>query len=349
VLVLEQADQVGASWRERYDHLHLNTVRRLSHLPGLGIPRRYGRWPSKDNFVDYLETYQRHFSVPIQPKTTVERVEPANGSWSLKTSGGTFTAKSVVVATGYMREPVVPDWPGRGNYSGELIHSVAYRNPGPHKGRDVLVVGTGNSGADIALDLAQHGAGRIWSAVRSGPNIVKAETLGLPYSLTTLLAEPLPGRLIDTLGRIIQRLSVGDLSRYGIPAPQVGAHTSIVRDIHVPIVDFGFVGQIKRRRIQVVPAVEALDKDEVVLAGGARFQPDAVIAATGYRPALDPLVGHPGVLLSNGRPTVHGAECHALAPELYFIGFRDSFGGQLREIGRQAKALASRIAARKAH
>ena len=343
-LIVERAGDVGNSWRSRYDHLHLNTVRWLSHLPGLRMPRSYGRWPSKDSFVEYLEQYQRHFALPVQWDTVVERVERANGSWSLKTTGGELSAQRLVITTGYMREPAIPEWPGRDKFAGDLIHSASYRNPTPYIGRNVLVVGTGNSGADIAFDLAKHGAGRVWISVRSGPNIVKAETLGVPYALLARLSAPMPRRLVDFFGKVIQRSSIGDLSRYGIPGPTVGGYTSIVRDLRVPIVDFGFVRQVKQKRIEVVKAVEGFQGSEVLLSGGARLSPDLVVAATGYRPALERLVGGLGVLAPNGRPVVHGARFHASAPRLYFVGFVDALGGQLREMGKQAKALARAIA-----
>ncbi len=342
-VIVEQAECVGASWRSRYDNLHLNTVRWLSHLPGMRIARKYGRWPSRDGFVEYLEEYYRRLLLPVQFGTRVDRIEQRNGNWLLRTSGGEISASNVVIATGHQRVPHLPDWPGRETFSGELIHSASYHSPAPYSGRDVLVVGTGDSGSGIALDLARNRAGRVRIAVRTGPNIVIGDRFGIPAQLLGIISQPLPGRVIDFLGLLSQRISVGNLSKYGIPNPEVGPYTRAIRDYIGPIVDFGFVRAVKRRQIEVVPAVEGFDGGAVILAGGGAVRPDAVIAATGFRPGIEPLVGHLGVLSTAGRPLVHGPQTHANAPGLYFVGYKAEISGNIRQMNIQARKIAGAI------
>jgi cation diffusion facilitator CzcD-associated flavoprotein CzcO len=344
-VIIEQAGAVGGSWRARYDNLHLNTVRWLSHLPGLPIARKYGRWPSRDAFVDYLGEYRDHFRLPVQFGTRVDQVERGDGHWLLRTSAGELSAPYVVIATGHQRVPYLPNWPGRQTFTGDFIHSAFYRNPAPYAGRDVLVVGSGDSGSGIALDLVKNAVGRVRVAVRSGPNIVVGERFGIPAQLLGIISEPLPGRLIDILGLINQRISVGNLSKYGLPSPKLGPYTRSVRDYVGPIVDFGFVRAVKRRQIEVVPAVERFEGAEVLLAGGGRVKPDAVIAATGFRPCLEPLVGHLGVLSAVGRPLVHGSQTHANAPGLYFVGYKAEISGNIRQMSIQARKISRTIAA----
>ncbi|MYR62313.1 NAD(P)-binding domain-containing protein, partial [Streptomyces sp. SID625] len=145
-VALERSDRVGASWRGHYDRLRLHTTRRLSALPGLPIPRRFGRWVARDDVVRYLEKYAEHHELEIVTGVEVSRVErtPDGTGWLLRATGGReLTGTAVVVATGYNHTPRLPDWPGRTAYTGELLHASAYRSPGPYAGRDVLVVGIG--------------------------------------------------------------------------------------------------------------------------------------------------------------------------------------------------------------
>src|SRR4051794_246123 len=176
-VVLERAESVGASWQGRYDSLRLHTVRWLSGLPGAPIPRRYGRWVARDDFVSYLRNYAERFGVRPEFGVEVRRIDQADEGWSVQTSQGERTASAVVVATGYSRVPHLPDWPGRAGFTGTLLHSVDYREPSPYRGQHVLVVGAGNSAAEIAVDLARAGA-RVDLSVRTPPNIMRRDTFG---------------------------------------------------------------------------------------------------------------------------------------------------------------------------
>src|SRR5437773_2293522 len=155
VVVLERGDGVGANWRTRYDGLRLNTVRWLSHLPGLRIPLQMGRWLSRDDYVDYLEQYTKVHQLRIQTGVTVQRIDPGSDArWRVTTDGGIVDASAVVVATGAFDSPVVPSWPGLSRYRGDLRHAGRYRDPGPYVGHHVLVVGAGASGLEISALLA---------------------------------------------------------------------------------------------------------------------------------------------------------------------------------------------------
>jgi cation diffusion facilitator CzcD-associated flavoprotein CzcO len=170
-VVIEEADEVGASWSRHYDRLHLHTVRWLSGLPGLPIPRAYGKWVARDDVRRYLRTYAEHHRLRVDLNTRVTSLERQEDGWLLTTSDKPANVDTVVIATGYNRVPFLPGWSGLDNFAGELLHSSRYRNPRPFVGRTVLVVGTGNSGAEIAADLVEGGAGSVWLAVRTPPNI----------------------------------------------------------------------------------------------------------------------------------------------------------------------------------
>jgi len=280
--VLER-DQVAATWRRHYNRLHLRTVRWLSNLPGLRFSRRHGRWVSRDGVVGYLERYVEHHGIEVRTRVEVRRIDRERDGWALETPAGTLGSRFVVVATGYNHTAWIPDWPGRDDFTGELIHGSEYRNPEPYRGRDVLVVGTGNTGAEIAVDLVEGGAASVRIAMRTPPNIVLRETNGIPAQVTGLLMRHTPARLGDPIARVMQRLTVGDLSEYGMPAPAEGNLTRVRRDDVVPILDVGLVDALKRRQVEAVPGVERFDGSAVILADGPRLEPDAVIAATAAR------------------------------------------------------------------
>jgi cation diffusion facilitator CzcD-associated flavoprotein CzcO len=340
-LVLEAGPALGTAWRERrYDRLRLHTVRSLSGLPGLAIPKAYGRWVARDDFVAYLDDYARRFGLEPRVRSNVRRIEREGGAWRLELADGQLTSRRVVVATGFSNLPWLPDWPGRETFAGELLHSADYRSAEPFRGREVLVVGTGNSGAEIAVDLAEGGASRVRLAVRTPPNIVRRQRFGVPAQLVGIVFGKLPLRTRDPLGRLFRRLSVPDLAPYGLPAPRAG-FTQLVRTGTVPIVDVGLVDAVRAGRVEVVAAVERLAGERVLLADGAAVTPDVVVAATGFRPGLEPLVGHLGVLDERGLPVVHGAATHPAAPGLHFAGIELTLAGLLRTAARDARAVAA--------
>ncbi|GGT00312.1 MULTISPECIES: flavin-containing monooxygenase [Streptomyces] len=374
-VVVEKADEVGASWRGHYDRLHLHTTRRLSALPGLAMPRRFGRWVSRDDVVRYLEKYAEFHELEIVTGVEVTRIERAtpeaaaahptaggkparrrrrrrgtseapDPGWLLHATGGrVLAARAVVVATGFNHTPALPDWPGREAYGGRLLHARDYRNPGPYAGRDVLVVGAGNTGAEIAVDLAEGGAARVRLAVRTAPHLVRRSTFGWPAQRTGILVRRLPVRVVDRLGRVVARVSVPDLSAYGLPRPSTGLY-SRVREGAIPVQDVGLIDAVRAGRVEPVAAVASFDGGEVVLADGSRISPDAVIAATGYRRGLQPLVGHLGVLDGRGRPRTHGARTLREAPGLHFTGYTNPISGMLRELSLDADRIATALSRR---
>ncbi|WP_409237709.1 flavin-containing monooxygenase [Streptomyces sp. PA5.6] len=347
-VVLEKADHVGASWRGHYDRLHLHTTRHLSALPGLPIPRSFGRWVSRDNVIRYLEKYAEHHQLDVVTGVEVTGLERASDGtgWLLRATGGReLLGSAVVIATGYNHTPHLPDWPGRDTYTGELLHAADYRNAHPYTGKDVLVVGVGNTGAEIAVDLTEGGASRVRLAVRTAPHIVRRSTLGWPAQRTGILCRRLPVALVDSLARPLARVGVPDLTSRGLPRPDTGLY-SRARQGAIPVQDVGLIDAVRKGRVEPVAAVESFEDGKVALADGTRIAPDAVIAATGYRRALEGLVGDLGILDTRGRPTCHGRRTPKHSPGLYFTGFTNPISGMLRELSRDAEKIAKAIAAR---
>jgi putative flavoprotein involved in K+ transport len=345
-VVVDRADAVASAWRNHYERLHLHTVRWLSHLPGYRIPREYGKWVSRADVVRYLEAYAAHHRLDLLLGRHVERLDRGEGGWVLRSSGGDLVAPNVVVATGHNHSPALPDWPGKAGFTGELLHACDYRNATPYVGKDVLVVGSGNTGAEIALDLVETGAARVRVSIRTPPHIVFREQSGIANPMLGVMFRRLPPWLFDPIALRLRRMTVGDLSEYGLPEPPDGLYERVRRDDAIPLIDMGFVDAVRSRQVTIVPAVTGFDGDKVLLADGPPLTPEVVVAATGYRRGLEPLVGHLGVLGHDGRPTVRGAHTHPAAPNLWFTGFTNPISGMFRELGIDARRIA-RAAARR--
>jgi putative flavoprotein involved in K+ transport len=346
-VVLESTEAVGARWRTRYDGLRLNTMRTFSTLPGYRMPRRYGRYPRREDFVAYLEAYAAHHRLPLRFATALHRVDRADedGLWRLETSSGPLLARYAVLATGYDAVPKLPEWADNGGFAGELIHASEYRSAKPYRGREVLVVGAGNTGIDIAGLLVEAGA-RVSLAMRTPPNVFPRDWHGIPLQPSAIPAERLPAKIGDALGFAIQRLIYGDLSPYGIPRSPDGFQTKFRRQLVGPAVDDGFIAALRAGRTRVVASVERLEVRDVVLVDGTRMQPDSVICATGYARGLEPIAGHLGVLRPDGLPRhFNGAPEHPDTPRLYFAGFYGAPAGQIRILPTHARRIA-RAAAR---
>ena len=164
-----------------------------------------------------------------------------------------------------------------------MVHSAEYRNPRPYRGQDMLIIGVGNSGTEIAVDLAEGGAGRVRVAVRTPPNIFRRDTKGFPTQLVGIAIQHLPPRLLDPIILALRRATIPDLTAYGLPRPSA-PFSQFRSTATVPIIDVGFIDAIRSGAIEVVPGVTALDGRAVVLADGSRLHPDAIVAATGYHP-----------------------------------------------------------------
>jgi cation diffusion facilitator CzcD-associated flavoprotein CzcO len=339
-LVLEQANAVGASWRARYERLRLNSSRPFSKLPGARFPRGTGMFPSRDEMVGYLEDYVARNRIQVRLGTRLERIDRDGDGWLLTTSTGEVRAGQVIVASGYAHSPFVPEWPGRERFRGRLLHSADYRNPDPFRGLDVLVVGPGCSGMEIAYELAENGAARVRLAVRTPPNMLVRAPIG-PLFATAL--SKLPPRWADRFMTFVRSKEIGDLTDYGLPVPEEGIFARLRRlGVAPAIVDEEVVEAIKARRFEIVAGVESLDESGVTLADGDRLEPDAVITATGYRTGLAPLVGHLGVLDDRGVP--RALEGRTAAPGLRFVGYvpRPAQVGRMGGEARRAAKLVAR-------
>ncbi|MGZ5768651.1 MAG: flavin-containing monooxygenase, partial [Caldimonas sp.] len=220
-LVIEKADTVGSSWRAHYERLHLHTVKTLSALPGMAFPKQLPRYVPRQGVVDYLSAYAARAGIEPRFGAEATAIVRDGDRWRTTTSAGqTIRSNVVVVTTGANHQPNVPELDGEHQFAGTILHSRDYRSAAPFAGRRVLVVGMGNTGAEIALDLAEQGV-RAALSVRSPLNIVYRDVLGRPTQLTSMALARLPTAWGDALARVLRNLTVGDLSRWGIRTSKV--------------------------------------------------------------------------------------------------------------------------------
>ncbi len=340
-LVLEQDREIGGTWARRYDRLHLHTTRQFSGLAHYPIPRRYPTYLSRDHVVSYLQEYARHFDLRIATGVTVRKIRRASGStdWMVDADDESRRAPVVVMAAGQYGRPIVPPWPGRERFGGAFIHSVEYRNAAPYVGSRVLVVGAGNSGAEIATDLADGGAAAVAISVRTAPPIVPRDPFGMPVQRTSILLSAFPAPVGNAVGRITARLTLGDLTRFGMPAAAFVPYTTK----RVPLIDVGLVDALKRGRVRVRPAVERLTATGVVFADGGEESFDAIVAATGFSTGLGALLEPAGLIDADGVPRGRAGDPTSEAG-LFFVGYTHSLRGHLFEANLASRRLARHVA-----
>jgi cation diffusion facilitator CzcD-associated flavoprotein CzcO len=344
-IVIEKGETVGASWRAHYARLHLHTVKTLSALPGLPFPNEQPRYVPRQGVVDYLSAYAAHAGIePLFGEEAIAVVRDGSAWRTTTRSAKTFRSSVVVVTTGANQHPNVPRIEGEREFAGRILHSRDYREAAPFAGQRVLVVGMGNTGAEIALDLAEHGVATTLS-VRSPVNIVLRDVLGRPTQETSLLLSRLPRRVGDALASFFARVSVGDIERLGLRRSSMSPLRELRELGRTPVIDVGTLARIRAGEIVVRPGIRRLHASTVEFVDGTTAPTDAIVLATGYRAGIDALF--PGLEVPVDD---HGLPAHVVGQGplagVYFVGFDTRQpGGLLRTIAMQAVAVGERICA----
>jgi putative flavoprotein involved in K+ transport len=326
-VVLEECDRVGDQWRARYDSLMLNSPARYDSLPGMRFPAPPGSYPSGRDMADYLESYVAEMGIQVRAGMPVSRVERQDdGSWAVTAGGQTLVASNVVVASGCERLPKVPEFAAKLDPGIRQIHSSAYRNPGQLLPGPVLVVGAGQSGADIALEVRQAG-------------------------FETTLAGVVHGEVPVPFGSRRQRFVLPAL--WFAVNHVLTTRTPIGRKMR-PFVRSGGAPLLRVRRPELAAAgVRLIESRAVgaedglpVLENGQAQEVANVIWCTGYTRDFGFI--HPSVTDSDGWPLDDGGVV-ASAPGLYFMGLlfqRGFYSMLIGGAGRDAAFIADQIAAR---
>ena len=340
-VLLEREGTIAAAWHRHYDRLHLHTTTTYSGLPMTAWPNGTPRYPSRAQVVQYFQAYAAEHNVAPRLGVTVRAVKRSGDRFIVDTSAGVMTPRIVVMATGYNGVPKLPSFHGLDSFRGTAIHAGVYKNAGPYRGKRTLVVGCGNSGAEIALDLAEQ-AVDVAMVVRGPVHVVPRDMFGRPTQHTNVMLSRLPLALRDAIATRIVGLVVGDLSRWGIVRPEMGPNRMIEESGRIPLLDLGTIAMVKKGKIRVLPAVKEILPDGVRFANGAVYPFEAIIFATGYTPGLANVIeGFDTIADARGRPHRFGEETGIAG--LYFVGFKNPPTGALREIAIEAPRVAQAI------
>jgi indole-3-pyruvate monooxygenase len=346
--LIERGEAVGNAWRGHYRRLRLHTVKEHSGLPRRGFPADYPRYVARDQLLQYLADYAAHFDIRPRFGEEAVAITRAGTRWQTECrSGLQILSGAVVLASGANNRPHEPTFAGQAQYRGRLGHSRCYSDPSSYLGQHVLVVGMGNTGAEIALDLAQNGV-RATLAVRSPVNMVLRDVLGRPTQVTALMLSKLPRRLAFAVARKLRDWTVGDLRRFGLQTPRMSPLQQLMEQGRTPVIDVGTLALIRQGRIAVRPGIEAFTANGVRFTDGRTEAFDAVILATGWRPDVQQLFPQVPLALDELELPREVVGTGALAG-ICFVGFDiRQPGGLLRSIGLQAREVAAAIAASRA-
>ncbi len=335
-VVLERGADVANTWANLYDSLRLHTGRHLSALPGMPFPRGTSMFVSREEFVAYLHRYAERFALPVLVNQNVVDASREDDRWIVSTeNGGRFESQALVVATGIVSNPRIPLLPGQENFRGEIFHSVHYRNAAPFIGKRVLVVGVGNSGAEIASELGRAGID-VTISVRSGANVVPLQILGAPIQYL--------GYLVRKLPRIVQTPIVGGIRKLTelrrgispIPRASLGPLEAI------PVIGFHLVDAIRDGVVNLRGGLDRLGENRVRFVDGSEQPFDVILLATGFKAALgffrDAVdVDTKGFALRSDRVSSSGAR------KLFFVGQNYDANGGLLNIRIDSELAAERV------
>ncbi|MCC6931454.1 MAG: NAD(P)/FAD-dependent oxidoreductase [Gemmatimonadaceae bacterium] len=336
--VLERGQSLGAAWRATYDSLVLHTGRHMSTLPGGDYPKGTPLFPTRDQFVAYLEGYARDNALSVETGVDVVELRRSAHGWAATTrDGARIDGSSAVICTGIMSNPRMPALAGRERFRGTVMHSVEYRRPQPFVGERVLVVGVGNSGGEIGSELARAGA-RVTMLVRSGAHVVPLAIAGVPIQYLSSVVRRFPRPVQEWVVRRVQGITEARRGAPVIPRPPYSALDAI------PIVGFQLVDAIKAGQAQLqLGTIDHLTEDGAVFSDGRSAPFDAIILATGFAPALGllrDLVHCDDRGFARRRDRVTSAD----QPGLYFVGHNYDASGGITNIRRDAPLVAAHIA-----
>jgi hypothetical protein len=330
----EATDRVGGQWHTGYDALHLITPRDSSGFTGHPMPAGYPLYPSRDQMRDYLLDFAaaRDLVRHVTFETRVDRIAPEGRDWLVETSESeTRRYAGVVVANGHLRVPLLPELP---SYTGRQLHAATYKSTADVEGTRVLVVGSGNSGCDIAVDCAQDLSFETTISIRKGHLFQPKTFAGKPRGELWIMRLPL--RLQEHALRAMIRISVGRPQEYGLPAPATWSLAD-----QKPVVNSPLLHWIHHGRIAIAPGIRSADGLEVEFADGRREAFDTIVWCTGYRVEF-PFLDHGLLQWQDGVPLrTAGCVLPKRGPgRLYFVGLAAPRGPQLSVYSRQAALVA---------
>ncbi|XAR61021.1 Indole-3-pyruvate monooxygenase [Bertholletia excelsa] len=333
-VVLERADCIASLWQKRtYDRLKLHLPKQFCELPKLPFPEHFPEYPTKKQFIEYLESYARHFEIQPRFNECVQsaKFDEACRLWRVKTVADGADASDrveveyicqwLVVATGENAESVVPEIDGLKEFGGEVIHVCDYRSGKEFSGKGVLVVGCGNSGMEVSLDLCNHNA-KPSMVVRSSVHVLPREIFRKStFELAMLMLKWLPLWLVDKILLVLSWFILGNIEKHGLKRPTVGPLELKNTRGKTPVLDIGALEKIRSGDISVVPGIKRFSRGTVELVNGEKLEIDSVVLATGYRSNVPYWLQETEFFSQNGFPKAPFPNGWKGKAGLYAVGF----------------------------
>lgn len=285
-LILEKENCIASSWKLRtYERLTLHLPKHFCELPFMPFPKHFPTYPTREQFITYLDSYVDHFSINYLCGVEVECAEfdKSIGYWRIRTNDLQIMSRWLIVATGENSEAFLPDLKGTSEFKGQILHTSCYKRGDDFKSKKVLVVGCGNSGMEVCLDLCNNQA-QASMVVRDKLHILPREILGTStFGVSMFLLKWLPITMVDRLLLFFSWLILGNTGTYGLRRPKIGPIQLKHKTGKTPVLDVGTLSKIKNGQIKVVPAVKRLTDKGVEYTDGKQESFDAIILATGYK------------------------------------------------------------------
>ncbi|XP_009781970.1 putative indole-3-pyruvate monooxygenase YUCCA4 [Nicotiana tabacum] len=285
-LILERSDCIASLWQQKtYDRLKLHLPKQFCQLPLFGFPENFPKYPSKKLFISYLEDYAKHFGIVPKFKQSVKVAEfdHVSGFWKVETQDFLYLSKWLIVATGENAEPVIPEIQGIDKFKGAVLHTSVYKSGTEFNNQRVLVIGCGNSGMEVSLDLCRHNA-IPHMVVRNSVHILPREMLGIStFSIAMALLKWLPIRVVDKLLLLVANLTLGSTDKLGLRRPKTGPLELKNATGKTPVLDVGALSQIRNGKIQIMHGVKEITKIGAKFIDGKEGEYDSIILATGYK------------------------------------------------------------------
>ncbi|XP_074286386.1 putative indole-3-pyruvate monooxygenase YUCCA4 [Silene latifolia] len=327
-LILERSNCIASLWQQRtYDRLKLHLPNKFCELPLMGFPKNFPKYPSKQQFISYMENYAKHFEINPLFNQEVKKAEydQGLGGWKVKTKDGfeeiEYFSKWLIVATGENAEPLIPEIQGIEKFEGKLVHTSMYKSGVEFSNQRVLVVGCGNSGMEVSFDLSTNHAFP-HMVVRNSVHVLPREIFGFStFGVAMALSKWFSLRLVDKFLLLMANLTMGNTDRLGLRRPKTGPMQLKNVAGKTPVLDMGALSLIKSGKIKVMDGVREITKNGAKFVDGQEKEFDSIILATGYKSNVPFWLKDCEFFSEDGMPKVPFPNGWKGGKGLYTVGF----------------------------
>ncbi|KAL4278207.1 hypothetical protein GQ457_03G045440 [Hibiscus cannabinus] len=323
-LVLEKSDCIASLWQHRtYDRLKLHLPRQFCQLPLLGFPQDFPKYPTKHQFIPYMESYASHFSIQPEFNQAVNSAEfdHVMGLWRVQTQDSEYVSRWLIVATGENAVPVIPDISGINMFKGPVVHTSLYKSGSEFKNQRVLVIGCGNSGMEVCLDLCRYNAAP-HMVVRNTVHVLPREMFGFStFGIAMALLKWFPLKMVDKFLLLVSNFILGNTDQMGLRRPKTGPIELKNVTGKTPVLDAGALSQIKSGKIKVMEGVKEITRNGAKFMDGQEQEIDSIILATGYKSNVPTWLKGCDFFTKDGMPKTPFPNGWKAENGLYTVGF----------------------------